>query len=143
MLGKKDKKRYALNVTVFILAIATVFSVCSTVFATETTEEVASFRTMSTAVIKGSENVPDISVSQFLKNTVENTGINSIVNGVEEVPDLVDPTKTTAVPGWQRLLLMAIGFLIIYLGAVKGFEPLLLIPIGFGTVFVNIPCLSV
>ena len=35
--------------------------------------------------------------------------------------------------------MMAIGFLIIYLGAAKGFEPLLLIPIGFGTVFVNIP----
>ena len=35
--------------------------------------------------------------------------------------------------------MMAVGFLIIYLGAAKGFEPLLLIPIGFGTVFVNIP----
>ncbi|MBE6349780.1 MAG: sodium ion-translocating decarboxylase subunit beta [Spirochaetaceae bacterium] len=139
MLGQKNKKQFALNVTVFILAVAAVFSVCSTVFATETSDEVASFRTMNTAIIKGSENVPDISVSQFLKNTVENTGINSIINGVEEVPDLVDPTKTTPVPGWQRLLLMAIGFLIIYLGAVKGFEPLLLIPIGFGTVFVNIP----
>jgi oxaloacetate decarboxylase beta subunit len=35
--------------------------------------------------------------------------------------------------------MVAVGFLIIYLGAVKNFEPLLLIPIGFGTVFVNIP----
>ena len=43
------------------------------------------------------------------------------------------------VPGWQRLLMLAIGFLIVYLGAAKGFEPLLLIPIGFGTILVNIP----
>ena len=35
--------------------------------------------------------------------------------------------------------MVAVGFLIVYLGAVKGFEPLLLIPIGFGTIFVNIP----
>jgi oxaloacetate decarboxylase beta subunit len=39
----------------------------------------------------------------------------------------------------MELLMVAVGFLIIYLGAVKNFEPLLLIPIGFGTVFVNIP----
>ena len=94
---------------------------------------------MGTAIIKGSENVPSISVSEFLQNTVDNTGLNAIINGAEEVPDLVDPTKSTLIPGWQRLLLIAIGFLIIYLGAAKGFEPLLLIPIGFGTVFVNIP----
>ena len=42
-------------------------------------------------------------------------------------------------PGWQYLLMIAIGFLIVYLGAAKGFEPLLLIPIGFGTILVNIP----
>ena len=35
--------------------------------------------------------------------------------------------------------MIAIGFLIVYLGAAKGFEPLLLIPIGFGTILVNIP----
>ena len=40
-------------------------------------------------------------------------------------------------PGWQSILMMAIGFLIVYLGAGRGFEPLLLIPIGFGTILVN------
>ena len=40
-------------------------------------------------------------------------------------------------PGWQSLLMMAVGFLIVYLGAGRGFEPLLLIPIGFGTILVN------
>jgi oxaloacetate decarboxylase beta subunit len=41
--------------------------------------------------------------------------------------------------GWQELLMIAVGFLVIYLGAAKNFEPILLIPIGFGIVFVNIP----
>ncbi|MBD5435126.1 MAG: sodium ion-translocating decarboxylase subunit beta [Treponema sp.] len=50
-----------------------------------------------------------------------------------------DPFADTVVPGWQKLLMIAIGFLIVYLGAGRGFEPLLLIPIGFGTILVNIP----
>ena len=136
---KKENSKKVLNATLIVMGIAMVLSLCSTVFASSGTDEVASFRTMGTAIIKGSENVPSISVSEFLQNTVDNTGLNAIINGAEEVPDLVDPTKSTLIPGWQRLLLIAIGFLIIYLGAAKGFEPLLLIPIGFGTVFVNIP----
>ncbi|AEE17108.1 sodium ion-translocating decarboxylase subunit beta [Treponema brennaborense] len=140
MLGTKNNcKKQVLNATLIIMGIAMVLSIFSTAFASNNNDEVASFRTMGTAIIKGSENVPSISVSEFLSNTVENTGLNAIATGVEQVPDLVDPAKTTAVPGWQRLVLIAIGFLIIYLGAAKGFEPLLLIPIGFGTVFVNIP----
>ncbi len=140
MLGSKNEsKKQILSATIIIMAIAMVFSIVTTAFAQNDHDEVASFRTMNTAKIKGSENVPSISVSEFLSNTVKNTGINSIVNGSEEITDLVDSTKTTTVPGWQRLVLIAIGFLIIYLGAAKGFEPLLLIPIGFGTVFVNIP----
>ena len=41
-------------------------------------------------------------------------------------------------PGWQSLIMIAVGFLIVYLAVGKGFEPLLLIPIGFGTILVNI-----
>ena len=122
---KKENSKKVLNATLIVMGIAMVLSLCSTVFASSGTDEVASFRTMGTAIIKGSENVPSISVSEFLQNTVDNTGLNAIINGAEEVPDLVDPTKSTLIPGWQRLLLIAIGFLIIYLGAAKGFEPLL------------------
>ena len=138
MLGQNKFQTKILGLTLLIMAIAAVLSIAGNVFA-DNGEDVASFRTMSTAKIKGSENVPDISVSKFLHNTLENTGINSIVNGSEEMTDLSDASKTVWVMGWQRLVMMAIGFLIIYLGAAKGFEPLLLIPIGFGTVFVNIP----
>ena len=139
MLGQKKDTKKIFSVTLLLFGIAIVFSLMTTVFASDNKEEVASFRTMNTAIIKGSENVPEISLSKFLTNTVENTGIAAIVSGSEEVEDLVDASQTTTIPGWQRLVLMAIGFLIIYLGAAKGFEPLLLIPIGFGTVFVNIP----
>ena len=53
---------------------------------------------------------------------------------VKETPQ----TDWGKAPGWQSLIMIAIGFLIVYLAVGKGFEPLLLIPIGFGTILVNI-----
>ena len=47
--------------------------------------------------------------------------------------------NSPAKPGWQYVIMIAVGFLIVYLAVAKGFEPLLLIPIGFGTILVNIP----
>jgi oxaloacetate decarboxylase beta subunit len=38
-----------------------------------------------------------------------------------------------------QAMMMAVGFLLIYLAIRKGFEPLLLLPIGFGAVLSNIP----
>jgi oxaloacetate decarboxylase beta subunit len=148
MLGQKNKcqKQIAITMSV-LLAVAMVFSVVTTTFASDSTteqREAPSFRTMNTAIIKGSENVPEISVKTFLMNIWKNTGINQLINGEPEVTDgghhaTVDPFAGKTAPGWQKLLMIAIGFLIVYLGAAKGFEPLLLIPIGFGTVLVNIP----
>ena len=148
MLGKKNycQKQIAIVMSV-LMAVAMVFSVVTTTFASDTvTEErvVPSFRTMNTAIIKGSENVPEVSVKTFLMNIWKNTGINQLINGEPEATDgghhaTVDPFAGKQAPGWQKLMMIAIGFLIIYLGAAKGFEPLLLIPIGFGTVLVNIP----
>jgi carboxybiotin decarboxylase len=40
---------------------------------------------------------------------------------------------------WGQLVMMAVGFLLIYLAIRKGFEPLLLLPIGFGAILSNIP----
>jgi len=40
---------------------------------------------------------------------------------------------------WQQAVMMAVGFLLLYLAIRKGFEPLLLLPIGFGAVLSNIP----
>ncbi|MBQ9238074.1 MAG: sodium ion-translocating decarboxylase subunit beta [Treponema sp.] len=120
-------------------------------FAQSNTDEVASFRTMSTAKIKGSEQVPRISVMQFIRNIGKNTGIYKMIHtetaeeraaaeaAAAAIHAAPDPFANTVVPGWQRLIMLAIGFLIVYLGAAKGFEPLLLIPIGFGTILVNVP----
>lgn len=43
------------------------------------------------------------------------------------------------VNGWQNVVMIAIGLLLIYLAISKGFEPLLLIPIGTGSILSNIP----
>jgi len=38
-----------------------------------------------------------------------------------------------------QVVMLAIGFFLLYLAIRKGFEPLLLLPIGFGAILVNIP----
>ncbi|GMO41802.1 MAG: sodium ion-translocating decarboxylase subunit beta [Treponemataceae bacterium] len=133
MLNDKSHKRRVFNITLCILGIALVFSVCGTAFASGTAAP-------APATASGSREVPKISIADFFTNTLRNTGIYQIISGVEQVENFADPAAARIpVHGWERFILMAIGFLIIYLGAAKGFEPLLLVPIGFGTVFVNIP----
>ena len=108
-------------------------------------------------VIPGTENwngKHDIAVSSFFKNIWETTGIYKMIHtktseeiAAEEAELIAEESEkmlsenafAKTAPGWQYLLMIAIGFLIVYLGAAKGFEPLLLIPIGFGTILVNIP----
>jgi len=87
--------------------------------------------------IPNSDGIPKISLGTFLHNIAETTGIYAFLTNavVEETPG----GKPITVFGWMELLMVAVGFLIVYLGAAKNFEPLLLIPIGFGTIFVNIP----
>ena len=43
------------------------------------------------------------------------------------------------VEGPGQLVMISVGFLLLYLGIAKGFEPLLLVTIGFGCVLSNIP----
>lgn len=147
----KNKNKIFLITSVFLIAAA-VLSFGTAVCA-DNGEEVASFRTMNTAVVKGSEHIPAISIGEFVRNIGKNTGIYKMIHTEtpEEIAaaeaekaavarqESVNPFAGTIVPGWQKLLMLAIGFLIVYLGAAKGFEPLLLIPIGFGTILVNIP----
>nr|HPO02638.1 sodium ion-translocating decarboxylase subunit beta [Treponemataceae bacterium] len=99
MLENKKSKRHVINVTMAVMAVALVYSVMSTAFASTDDTRRPSLANLDVD-IAGSENVPLVSLDEFLSNTVENTGINAIVNGYEEVPDLVDPTKSDIVPGW-------------------------------------------
>jgi carboxybiotin decarboxylase len=41
--------------------------------------------------------------------------------------------------GWQDLVMIGVGILLLYLGIARKYEPLLLVPIGFGAILVNIP----
>ncbi|HEX2956136.1 MAG TPA: sodium ion-translocating decarboxylase subunit beta, partial [Chitinispirillaceae bacterium] len=38
-----------------------------------------------------------------------------------------------------QIIMICVGFVLLYLAIKKGFEPLLLIPIGFGGILANIP----
>ena len=40
---------------------------------------------------------------------------------------------------WRNLIMLIVGFVLLYLGIKKDCEPLLLVPIGFGCILVNIP----
>ncbi|MDR2246851.1 MAG: sodium ion-translocating decarboxylase subunit beta [Treponema sp.] len=94
-------------------------------------------------IIPNSENLPRVSLGSFLRNIAETTGLYAFINGSgpEGTPKAMETPAGIPITifGWQELLMVAVGFLIVYLGAAKNFEPLLLIPIGFGTIFVNIP----
>ena len=159
-LTKKNNSKQIFFITAMLTVAAMVLSFGSTVFA-DNGEEVASFRTMNTAIVKGSENVPRISLKEFVKNIGKDTGVykmffadtnankeSEVVSEEivvsEETSEVVSHTPVNEfdasnVEGWKKFVMLAIGFLIVYLGAAKGFEPLLLIPIGFGTILVNIP----
>ena len=149
----KPSTRHILSTLFLILGVASVFAlVRPAVFAQNTYEERASFRTINTAKIKNSEGIKNIDVGTFIENIWENTGIYQMIHtktvaeraaeqataAASAAKQAHDPFAGSQVPAWYSLIMIAIGFLIIYLGAARGFEPLLLIPIGFGTVFANI-----
>ncbi|MCR4790119.1 MAG: sodium ion-translocating decarboxylase subunit beta [Treponemataceae bacterium] len=154
MLNEKNKANSKIiKAMCIVLAFAAVFSFASNIFADNTNEADASFRDSKAPVIRGSENVPRINAVDFLTKIWKNTGLYQIIHTpteeelaaaaeakeAAESAVKVDPFAGKTAPGWQKLIMICVGFLIIYLGAGRGFEPLLLIPIGFGTVLVNIP----
>ena len=152
-LTQKNKAKNIAAASFIMLGIALVFSFVTSAFADSDGKSVSSFRTSHETIVKGSEGIARISVTEFVKNIGKNTGIFKMIHTeteeeaaaakaqkeASEAAEHVDPFAGIIVPGWQKLVMLAVGFLIVYLGAAKGFEPLLLIPIGFGTIFVNIP----
>ncbi|OPZ24846.1 MAG: Glutaconyl-CoA decarboxylase subunit beta [Lentisphaerae bacterium ADurb.BinA184] len=65
----------------------------------------------------------EFSFSRGLMNILRATGIRDFCHG----------------DGWKSLVMVVVGFVLLYLGVARNFEPLLLVPIGFGTIFVNVP----
>lgn len=152
-LTQKNKAKNIAAASFIMLGIALVFSFVTSAFADSDGKSVSSFRTSHETIVKDSEGIARISVTEFVKKIGKNTGIFKMIHTeteeeaaaekaqkeASEAAEQVDPFAGIIVPGWQKLVMLALGFLIVYLGAAKGFEPLLLIPIGFGTIFVNIP----
>ncbi len=150
MLGKSKTNTQVVRAMCVVLAICAVFSFATTTFAANDNAPAARG---GQKIVKGSENVPLISAGEFIKGIGKSTGIYKIIHTetaeeraaaeAEKAAQLAAESEEygagVIVPGWQKVLMIAIGFLIVYLAAVKGFEPLLLIPIGFGTILVNIP----
>jgi oxaloacetate decarboxylase beta subunit len=148
MLNKKDPV-FIIKVCLLIVGGAFVFSFISASFNARAQaqaaarDELPSFRNMG-GIIPNSQDLPSVSLGNFIEKIAKTTGIYAFFfDKIDKETTIFDETtgknRTTTVFGWQELLMVAVGFVIIYLGAAKGFEPLLLIPIGFGTVFANIP----
>lgn len=70
------------------------------------------------------------SFGTLLKSLAKTTGVYGIIN------DQI--TKDWTV-GIGRVLMIAVGLILLYLGIFKSFEPLLLVPIGYGAILSNIP----
>ncbi|MCR4742758.1 MAG: sodium ion-translocating decarboxylase subunit beta [Treponema sp.] len=150
-LNKKDDKYKVFRTCSIVCLIALVLSFAGC--GTSDSSSGAKSSVGHTTIVKGSENIPKISVKKFFQNIGKNTGIYKIFHtetaaelaeekaeeAAKEAAVAVDPFAGKKAPGWQSFVMMLVGFVIVYLGAAKGFEPLLLIPIGFGTILVNIP----
>jgi len=144
---KKNTLRACLAVVIIAMAVSMGVTGCKGEKASNTSSASASEK-----VITSEREVPRIVPSEFIKNIGKSTGIYKLIHpetaeekeaariAAEELTKTADAYGAdVVVPGWQKLLMLAIGFLIVYLAVAKGFEPLLLIPIGFGTILVNIP----
>lgn len=158
MLNTKTDTRKIAFIMLVIMAAASVVSFGTKAFAQDSASTaVVSEATGMDRIIPGTEDwngKHDIAVGSFFKNIWHTTGIYKMIHtqtaeelAAEKAEEAEEEALKAAgnnvfaatAPGWQYLLMIAIGFLIVYLGAGRGFEPLLLIPIGFGTILVNIP----
>ena len=152
----RDKK-HVLKTTVLIMLVAVLASFVFKPAVQAETAEAASAPVA--AKVAGDDSVKTIEVGSFLKNIWQSTGIYKMIHtetkeeilAAREAAEKVEAAKKQQealaeqellehpVEGWKKVVMILIGFLIVYLAVAKGFEPLLLIPIGFGTILVNIP----
>jgi oxaloacetate decarboxylase beta subunit len=149
MLNNQKDPVFITKICLLIVLGAFAVSFASSAFSpraqaqTSASEEAPSWKNPD-AIIPHSEDIPRISLGTFLHNIAETTGIyafftDDVYKSTTVLDEATGEYQKTEITGWMELLMVLVGFLIVYLGAVKNFEPLLLIPIGFGTIFVNIP----
>ncbi|MDR1174932.1 MAG: sodium ion-translocating decarboxylase subunit beta, partial [Treponema sp.] len=142
MLNRKVDPIWVVKGCMILLIAAFVFSAFSASFAprvaaqTASIEELPSFRNLD-GIIPNSRDLPHVDFLSFIKNIARTTGIYAFINNAAE--GITPAGQPITILGWQELLMVIVGFVVVYLGAAKGFEPILLVPIGFGIIFVNIP----
>lgn len=76
---------------------------------------------------ESSQTLP--SIKKLISNVAESTGISGFIQG----------NYDSWINGIGRLVMILVGFLLLYLGIAKKFEPLLLVTIAFGCILSNIP----
>jgi len=142
MLNTKKDPVLIVKICIIILIGAFAFSFIGSVFAQRAqaqaaaSDDLPSFKNLD-GIIPNSKNLPKVDFKSFIVDLGKTTGIYAFIadSSYKTTPAGV----SFPVEGWNELLMVLVGFLVIYLGAAKGFEPLLLVPIGFGVVFANIP----
>ena len=85
------------------------------------------------SVVEGTASQKLGTMKELLYGLWESTGLYDIISQTKS------NFSTTWILGLGRVLMMAVGLVLIYLAIAKGFEPLLLLPIGYGAVLANIP----
>jgi len=96
--------------------------------------------TTATAYSAQQDNTQSVAVEQekqlklpgfpeLISNIANSTGISGFIEG----------NKNSWTDGLGRLVMIIVGFLLLYLGIAKKFEPLLLVTIAFGCILSNIP----
>jgi len=142
MLNQKKDPILIVKFCLLILIGAFAISFVGSVFnaramaQTKSTDELPSFRNPE-GIIPNSSDLPKVNFKEFLIDLGKTTGIYAFITDV--LSKTTPSNETFTVFGWYELIMVLVGFLVIYLGAARGFEPLLLVPIGFGIVFANIP----
>jgi oxaloacetate decarboxylase beta subunit len=144
LLNRKADPIRVLKGCIIMMALALVFSAFSASFAPRaaaqtapaSADELPSFRNMS-GIIPNSRDLPQVNFLSFIENIARTTGIYAFIHNI--TPGETPSGLPITIFGWQELLMVIVGFVVVYLGAARGFEPLLLVPIGFGIIFVNIP----
>ncbi|MDR1144161.1 MAG: sodium ion-translocating decarboxylase subunit beta [Spirochaetaceae bacterium] len=143
MLNQKKDPVLITKICLLIIVGAMALSLVNVAFSSRTqaqtvssADELPSIHNLD-GIIPGSAGLPTVSIRSFIRNIAETTGIYAFITDI--LPGITPSGFPITVFGWQEFFMVAVGFLIVYLGVAKGFEPLLLIPIGFGTIFANIP----
>jgi len=143
MINLKKDPILVVKFCLLVLICAFAFSFISSAFnaramaqAAKSADELPSFRNPE-GIIPNSKDLPRVNFKEFLVELAKSTGIYAFINDSGE--KLTPSGISFDVFGWYELIMVLVGFVVIYLGAARGFEPLLLVPIGFGIVFANIP----